>query len=76
MIHISLQNFKKPLVDISARIERKNFPKNIFSYNFGCRKKRFERFSYREFIFENSKHWEAGGLKHQLHLLSLENQDS
>ena len=26
---ISLQNFKKPLVDISPRIERKNFAKNI-----------------------------------------------
>ena len=30
-ISLSLQNFKKPLVDInSPQIERKNFPKNIY----------------------------------------------
>ena len=41
---ISLQNFKKPLVDIfSLQIERKMF-RRVFSYNFGCRKKALSDF--------------------------------
>ena len=41
---ISLQNFKKRLVDIfSPQIERKMF-RRVFSYNFGCRKKTLSDF--------------------------------
>ena len=41
---MSLQNFKKPLVDIlSPQIERKNVPKSIYN-NFGCRKKALSDF--------------------------------
>ena len=56
---ISSQNFKKPLVDISPRTERKKL-----SEEFWLQKESFERFSCREFIFENSKQREAGSLKH------------
>ena len=43
---------------------RKKTFQRIFSHNSGC-KKSFERFSCLEFIFEKSKHREAG-LKHKL----------
>ena len=59
---ISLQNFEKPLVDISPQITRKTIPKNI-SILFWLSKENFERLTCRKFIEENSKHWEAGGLK-------------
>ena len=35
---ISVQNFKKPLVDITSPKIEKTFQR-IFSYNFGCKKK-------------------------------------
>ena len=41
---MSLQNFKKPLVDsLSPQIERKTF-RRVFSYDFGCRKKALSYF--------------------------------
>ena len=41
---MSLQNFKKLLVDIfSPQIERKTV-RRVFSYNFGCRKKALSDF--------------------------------
>ena len=41
---MSLQNFKKPLVDsLSPQIERKTF-RRVFSYDFGCRKKALSDF--------------------------------
>ena len=40
---IRSQNFRKPLVDISPRIERKTF-RRIFSHSFGCRKKALSDF--------------------------------
>ena len=45
---------------------RKKTLQRIFSYNSG-RKRSFERFSCPEFVFEKSKHREAG-LKHKLKL--------
>ena len=64
---LSLQNFKTPLVDIfSPQIERKNVAKNSWLL-FWLQKKSFEQFSRLKFIFENSKHREAG-LKHKLKL--------
>ena len=63
--YISLQNFKKALRHFLTANRKKTFQR-IFSYNSGCKrkiKKSFERFSCLEFIFEKSKHREAG-LKH------------
>ena len=41
---MSLQNFKKPLVDsLSPQIGRKTF-RRVFSYDFGCRKKALSDF--------------------------------
>ena len=52
---ISLQNFKKPLVDIlSPQIERKKTFWRVFSYDFGWRKKALSDF------LEKSKYQEAG----------------
>ena len=57
---ISLQSFKKPLVDIfSPQIEKKTFLR-VFSYNFGCRKKALSDFLASSSSHENSKLQEAG----------------
>ena len=62
--YISLvQNFKKPLDIFSPQIERKR-SKEYFVIILAV-KESFERFSCHEFIFEKSKHREAG-LKHKL----------
>ena len=59
---VSLQNFKKPLDIFSLEIERKRF-KEYLDIILAV-KESFERFSCLEFIFEKSKHREAG-LKHK-----------
>ena len=62
---VSLQNFKKPLDIFSPQIERKR-PKEYLVIILAVKersKESFERFSYLEFIFEKSRHREAG-LKH------------
>ena len=60
---ISLQNFKKPLDSFSPQKERKRSKEYLFIILAG--KESFEQFSYLEFVFEKSKHREAG-LKHKL----------
>ena len=55
---IRLQNFKKPLDIFSPQIERKR-SKEYFVIILAV-KESFERFSCLKFIFEKSKHWEAG----------------
>ena len=62
---ISLQNFKKPLDSFSPQIERKRSKEYLVIILAG--KESFERFSCLEFVFEKSKHQEAG-LKHKLKL--------
>ena len=62
---ISLQNFKKPLDIFSPQIERKRSKEYLVIIL--AVKESFERFSCLEFIFEKSKHREAG-LKHKLKL--------
>ena len=62
---ISLQNFKKPLDSFSPQIERKRSKEYLVIILAG--KESFERFSCLEFVFEKSKHREAG-LKHKLKL--------
>ena len=62
---ISLQNFKKPLNIFSPQIERKRSKEYLVIIL--AVKESFERFSYLKFIFEKSKHWEAG-LKQKLKL--------
>ena len=59
---ISLQIFKKPLDIFSTQIERKRFKEYLVIIL--AVKERFEQFSFLEFIFEKSKHREAG-LKRQ-----------
>ena len=54
----SLQNFKKPLDIFSPQIERKRFKEYLVIIL--AVKESFERFSCLEFIFEKSKHREAG----------------
>ena len=58
---ISLQNFIKPLDIFSLQIERKRSKEYLVIIL--AVKERFKQFSCLEFIFENSKHREAG-LKH------------
>ena len=60
---IRLQNFKKPLDIFSPQIERKRSKEYLVIIL--AVKESFERFSCLEFIFEKSKHREAG-LKHKL----------
>ena len=55
---ISLWNFKKPLDIFSPQIERKRSKE--YSVIILAVKESFERFSCLEFIFEESKHREAG----------------
>ena len=55
---ISLQNFKKPLDIFSPQIERKRSKEYLVIIL--AVKESFERFSYLEFIFEKTKHREAG----------------
>ena len=62
---ISLQIFKKPLDIFSPQIERKRFKEYLVIIL--TVKERFERFPCLEFVFEKSKHREAG-LKHKLKL--------
>ena len=62
---ISLQIFKKPLDIFSPQIETKRFKEYLVIIL--AVKERFERFSCLEFVFEKSKHLEAG-LKHKLQL--------
>ena len=62
---ISLQNFKKPFDIFSPQIERKRSKEYLVIIL--AVKESFERFSCLEFIFEKSKHLEAG-LKHKLKL--------
>ena len=62
---ISLQIFKKPLDIFSPQKERKRFKEYLVIIL--AVKERFERFSCLEFVFEKSKHREAG-LKHKLQL--------
>ena len=62
---IILQNFKKPLDSFSPQIERKRSKEYLVIILAG--KESFERFSCLEFVFEKSKHREAG-LKHKLQL--------
>ena len=59
---IRLQNFKKPLDIFSPQIERKRSKEYLVIIL--AVKESFERFSCLEFIFEKSKHREAG-LKHK-----------
>ena len=65
MFDTSLQNFKKPLDIFSPQIERKRSKEYLVIIL--AVKESFERFSCLEFIFEKSKHREAG-LKHKLKL--------
>ena len=60
---ISLQNCKKPFDNFSQQIERKRSKEYLVIIL--AVKESFERFSCLEFIFEISKHREAG-LKHKL----------
>ena len=62
---ISLQNFKKLLDSFSPQIERKRSKAYLVIILAG--KESFKRFSCLEFVFEKSKHREAG-LKHKLKL--------
>ena len=62
---ISLRNFKKPLDIFSLQIERKCAKEYLVIIL--AVKESFERFPCLEFIFEKSKHQEAG-LKHKLKL--------
>ena len=62
---ISLQNFKKPLDSFLPQIERKRSKEYLDIILAG--KESFEWFSCLEFVFEKSKHREAG-LKHKLKL--------
>ena len=62
---ISSQNFKKPLDSFSPQIERKRSKEYLVIIL--PVKESFERFSCLEFVFEKSKHREAG-LKHKLKL--------
>ena len=55
---ISLWNFKKPLDIFSPQIERKRSKEYLVIIL--AVKESFERFSCLEFIFEKSKHQEAG----------------
>ena len=55
---ISLWNFKKPLDIFSPQIERKRSKEYLVTIL--AVKESFERFSCLEFIFERSKHREAG----------------
>ena len=64
-VDISLQNFKKPLDSFSPQIERKRSKEYLDIILAG--KESFEWFSCLEFVFEKSKHREAG-LKHKLKL--------
>ena len=59
---MSLQNFKKPLDIFSPQIERKRSKEYLVIIL--AVKEGFERFSCLEFIFDKSKHREAG-LTHQ-----------
>ena len=58
-------NFKKPLHSFSLQIERKRSKEYLVIIL--AVKESFERFPCLEFIFEKSKHQEAG-LKHKLKL--------
>ena len=58
-----MQNFKKPLDSFSLQIERKRSKEYLVIIL--AVEESFERFSCLEFVFENSKHREAG-LKHKL----------
>ena len=58
-------NFKKPSDSFSTQIERKRSKEYLVLILAG--KESFERFSCLEFVFEKSKHLEAG-LKHKLKL--------
>ena len=60
-----IQNLKKPLDIFSPPIERKRSKEYLVVIL--AVKESFERFSCLEFIFEKSKHREAG-LKHKLQL--------
>ena len=62
---VSFQNFKKPLDIFSSQIERKRSKEYLVIIL--AVKESFEQFSCLEFIFEKSKHREAG-LKHKLKL--------
>ena len=62
---INLQNFKKPLDIFSPQIERKRSKEYLVIIL--PVKESLERFSCLEFIFEKTKHQEAG-LKHKLRL--------
>ena len=62
---ISLQSFKKTLDIFSPQLERKRSKEYLVIIL--AVKESFERFSCLEFIFEKSKHREAG-LKHKLQL--------
>ena len=55
---ISLWNFKKPLDIFSPQIERKRSKEYLVTIL--AVKESFERFSCLEFVFEKSKHREAG----------------
>ena len=59
------QIFKKPLDIFSPQIERKRFKEYLVIIL--TVKERFERFPCLEFVFEKSKHREAG-LKHKIQL--------
>ena len=60
-----LYNFKKPLDILSPQIKRKRSKEYLVIIL--AVKESFERFSCLEFVFEKSKHREAG-LKHKLKL--------
>ena len=60
--YISLQNFKKPLDIFSPQRERKRFKEYLVIIL--PVKESLERFSCLEFVFEKSKHREAG-LEHK-----------
>ena len=62
---ISLKNFKKPLDIFSLPIERKRSKEYLVIIL--DVKESFDQFSCLKFIFEKTKHWEAG-LKHKLKL--------
>ena len=64
-VYISLQIFKKPLDIFSPQIERKRSKEYLVIIL--AVKESFERFSCLEFVFEKSKHREAG-LKDKLQL--------
>lgn len=71
---ISLQKFKKLLDSFSPQIERKRY--NKFLVIILARKESFERFSSFDFVFEKTKHREAGlKCKLKLEAWSLKTQD-